>query len=206
MNNKKIEWGMEAIQLGSEIADVTKDLGVPGLGLIGKFSQVFYDKYLHLRFSKFCSDCDLNEELLKKIQSNEDYSNCLYSILETVRRTHSKLGLTALAIIYRENWNDSKTLISAARAFAEISDETINAFIELYESIPKDKNYIELKEIVNGKQLFHHLYNEAVELINRNFFIQTAYTSMNANMPIQGMKWEHTEKYYKYCCRAKEFV
>ncbi len=206
MGNEKIEWGMEAVLLGSEIADVTKDIGIPGIGLIGKFAQTFYNKYLITRFGNFCKNAKIDYDLIKKIQNNENYSNCFYSVLETVRKTHSKLGLTAIALIYKDYWNNDEVLIPAMRSFSEISDRTILSFIELYESIPEDKNYIELSEIENGEKVFHHLYQDAVELINRNIFLQSAYTSINANMPIQGMKWGHTDLYYKYCINAKKYV
>jgi hypothetical protein len=206
MENKKIEWGMEAVQLGSEVANLASGVGIPGIGLIGKFAQGFYNRYMISRFDNFCNNVEIDEELIQKIQDNENYSNCFYSVLETVRKTHSKLGLTALALLYKDHWDNAKILTPAMRSFSEISDEIILAFISLYESIPEDKNYLELSETDGKEKVFHHLYEEAVELIGRGFFVQSAYSSMHANMPIQGMKFDHTDLYYRYCVRAKEFV
>ncbi len=206
MENDKINWGIEAIQLANEFAGMAKDVGIPGIGLVGRFTQHFYSKYLVSRFSKFTEDANVDEKLLHKIIENENYSNCFYSILETVRRTHSKLGLMVLALMYKDFWNNDEIIIPAMRSFAEISDKTINTFIELYESIPDEKNYLELYKIIDGGKVFHTKYDEAVELINRNIFIQSSYSGMAANMPIQGMKWDSTEMYYKYCKEAKKYV
>jgi len=204
MENDKISWGMEAIQLTNELAGMAKDVGVPGVGLLGRFTQHFYSKYLLSRFDKFIKDANVNEELLEKVIKNENYSNCFYSVLETVRRTHSKLGLIVLALIYKDYWNNDDIIVPAMSSFAEISDSTIDTFIELYESIPEDKNYLELHLIIDGNKVFHDKYKEAVELINRNIFIQSSYSGIAANMPIQGMKWDNTVMYYKYCKDAKK--
>jgi hypothetical protein len=202
MQDEKIEWGKEVVQFASEVSDAAKDAGIPGIGLIGKFAQTFYAKRMKSRFEDFCKNAEIDEDLINRVQDDEGYSNCLYSALETVRRTHSKIGLTALALLYKDYWNNEKILIPAMRAFAEISDQTILAFIELYESIPEGKDYIILSEVKDGETVFHHSYPEAVELINRNVFMQSAYTSMHANMPIQGTRFDHTDLYYKYCVEA----
>lgn len=206
MQNEKIEWGEEIAKLASEVSDVAGGTGVPGLSLIGKFAQRFYNRHLIKRFSNFCNNAEIDEELIEKIQKNENYSNCFYSVLETVRRTHSNLGLTTLALLYKDYWNDEKIIIPAMRSFSEISDQVLLAFIELYELIPEDKDYVDLYEVKDGKKVFHHLYQEAVELINRNIFLQSAYASMHENAPIQGTKWEHTDLYYEYCIAARKFV
>lgn len=97
MSNKKIEWGKEIAQTGSEIADAAKDVGIPGIGLLARFAQKLYDKYLQGRFERFIADAEVDDDFLDKITSDENYSNCFYAILETVRQTHSRLGLIALA-------------------------------------------------------------------------------------------------------------
>ncbi|MOA49672.1 hypothetical protein D3C78_1725760 [compost metagenome] len=57
----------------------------------------------------------------------------------------------------------------------------------------------------DGGGEFHGLYNEAVELISRNFFVMSGgRNGMYANGPVQGMKWAHTESYYNYCKLAVE--
>lgn len=206
MENKKIEWGMEALQLANEIADATKDVGIPGIGIIGKFAQVFYNKHLVARFGNFCKNAKVDEDLISKIQNDENYSNCFYSVLETVRKTHSKIGLTVLALIYKDYWNNSEIIIPAMRSFSGISDNTILSFIELYESIPEEKNYIFLMEGEGESKIFHHLYRDAVELINRNIFLQSSSMQAYDNAPIQGMKWDHTDLYYKYCIEAKKYI
>ena len=206
MQNNKIEWGKEIAQFASEVSDTAQDIGIPGISLIGKFAQAFYAKHMKKRFEEFCKNSEIDEDLIQKIQNDENYSNCFYSVLETVRRTHSKIGLIVLALLYKDYWNDENILIPAMRSFAEISDNTINAFIELYESIPDGKDYILLSETKDGENVFHHLYSEAVELINRNIFLQSAYTAMHANMPIQGTRFDHTDLYYKYCVKAKKRV
>ncbi|NES99659.1 MAG: hypothetical protein F6K61_03615 [Sphaerospermopsis sp. SIO1G1] len=206
MQNKKIEWGMEIVQLTGEFADATGGNGIPGIGLIGKFAQVFYNHHLMKRFSDFCQNAEIDEELIEQIQEQENYSNYFYSVLETVRRTHSKLGLTSIALLYKDYWNNEKVLIPAMRSFSEISDQVLLAFIELYESIPNDKDYLVLNEIKDGEPIFHHLYPEGVELIIRNIFLQSSHAAMHNNGPIQGTKWEHTDLYYKYCIKAIKFV
>lgn len=193
-------------ELAQYLNELAKDSGVPGIGLVGHFCHVFFDKYLESRFKKFLEDAAVDEAFLCKILRNEDFSNCLYSSLETVRRTHSKLGLAVLALIYRDYWNKPDFLISAMRAFAEISDNTIRKFIELYESIPEDEGFLKLLINKNGEKFFHDNYNEAVELINRNIFVQSAYAAMGENYPIQGMIWNHTKEYYKYCKEAVAVV
>ncbi len=206
MENKKIEWGMEAVQLANEIADTTKDIGIPGIGIIGKFAQKFYNNYLVARFSNFCKNAQIDEDLISKIQNDENYSNCFYSVLETVRKTHSKIGLTVLALIYKDFWNNSEIIIPAMRSFSEISDSTILSFVELYESIPVDEDCIFLLVGEGDNKVFHHLYKDAVELINRNIFLQSAGMQPYGNAPIQGMKWEHTDLYYKYCIKANKYI
>lgn len=206
MTNKYLEWGKEIAQTGSEVSDLASDIGVPGIGLIAKFAEHFYNKQLQKRFVTFISNAEVDEDLLTKISSDETYSNCFYAILETVRQTHSKIGLVALALIYKDHWDDEQYLIAAMRAFSQVSDATINAFICLYEEMPEDKNYLILKVQKDNEGKFHEFYNEAVELIQRNFFVLSAGTGMLANGPIQGMKWFHTESYYKYCKSAKAHI
>jgi len=202
MNHKIIEWGKEIVQAGSDIADLTK-VTIPGIGLLARFVQHFYNKHLQNRFEAFVAGAELDTEFIDKIMSNETYSNCFYAILETVRQTHSKIGLAALAHIYRDHWNDEPFLISAAQSFSQISDQTIDAFIMLYESIPSNINYLALNAQREDGGHFHEHYNEAVELIRRNFFVMSSGVMMSANGPAQGMKWEHTDSYYEYCKTAK---
>lgn len=204
MDKKKlIEMSKECLQYANELA---KDSGVPGIGLVGYFSQHFFDVYLRSRFQEFIDVAGVDVDFLNKIVDDENCSNCLYSALETVRRTHSKIGLAVLALIYKDHWNDSDFLIPAVRSFAEISDNTIETFVKLYDSIPEEDGFLELTVRKDGERLFHPDYNEAVELINRNIFVQTSYTGMAQNMPIQGMIWNHTKEYYRYCKDAIAFV
>ncbi|MBA2547681.1 MAG: hypothetical protein H0V16_04375 [Burkholderiaceae bacterium] len=206
MNDKKIEWGKEIVQAGSDVADLAKDVGVPGIGLLAKFAQRFHDKHLQKRFAKFLADAEVDEEMIDKILANEDYSNYFYAALETVRQTHSKVGLVALALIYKDHWNKEAYLLAAMRAFSQIDDRTLDAFISLYESIPSDQNHLVLRTQKNDEAHFHELYNEAVELIGRNFFVMSTGAGMHANGPVQGMKWDHTDSYYNYCQAAKTRV
>ncbi len=206
MNDKKIEWGKEIVQAGSDVADLAKDVGVPGIGLLAKFAQRFHDKHLQKRFAKFLADAEVDEEMIDKILANEDYSNYFYAALETVRQTHSKVGLVALALIYKDHWNKEAYLLAAMRAFSQIDDRTLDAFISLYESIPSDQNHLVLRTQKNDEAHFHELYNEAVELIGRNFFVMSTGAGVHANGPVQGMKWDHTDSYYNYCQAAKTRV
>ena len=203
MQDKKIEWGKEIIQASSDVASLSKDVGIPGIGLLAKFAQHFYDKHLQKRFAIFLSSAEVDGDLIHRITENEDYSNYFYAALETVRQTHSKIGVIALALIYKDHWNDAVYLIGALRAFSQVSDKTLDAFITLYESILPDKNYIVLQTQIGGETHFHDLYNEGVELIGRNFFVMSTGASMVANGPVQGMKWDHTDSYYDYCKAAK---
>lgn len=202
-NSDRIEWGKEILQAGSDIAEIGKDAGIPGIGLLARFTQTFYNSHLEKRFEKFISDAELDAEMIEKISNDETYSNCFYSILECIRQTHSKTGVIAVALIYKEHWKDEPYLIAANRSFSQISDKTIDAFIALYESMPEEQDYLELTIKKDGESQFHNLYNEAVELISRNFFVGSIGASMVANGPMQGMKWEHTDSYYHYCKRAK---
>ena len=202
VQDKKIEWGKEIVQAGSDVADLSKDVGIPGIGLLAKFVQRFYDKHLQKRFEKFLSDAEVDEEMIDKISADENYSNYLYAALETVRQTHSKIGVVALALIYKDHWNDEAYLIAATRAFSQVSDRTIGAFMSLYESIPPDQNHLVLRTLKNDEAHFHELYNEAVELISRNFFVISSGAGIHANGPAQGMKWDHTDSYYGYCKAA----
>lgn len=204
--SEKIEWGKEIAQAGSDISEIGRDVGIPGVGLLARFAQTFYDSHLQGRFEKFISDAEIDEQMIKKISADETYSNCFYSILESVRQTHSKVGIVALALIYKENWDNEAYLIAASRSFTQITDTVIIAFIELYESMPADKNYLELVVQKDGDQQFHSLYREAVELISRNFFVSSIGASMVANGPMQGMKCDHTESYYNYCKKAKDRI
>ena len=89
MDKKKlIEISTECFQYANELA---KDSGVPGIGLVGYFSQHFFDIYLRSRFQEFVDAVGIDVEFLNKVVEDENYSNCLYSALETVRRTHSKI-------------------------------------------------------------------------------------------------------------------
>jgi len=202
MPDKKIEWGKEIIQAGSDVASLAKDVGIPGVGLLARFAQHFYDKHLQKRFEKFLSDTGIDDEFLSRVLEDETYSNCFYGILETVRQTHSKVALVALALIYKDHWNDEPYLIAAMQAFSQMSDRTINAFVLLYESIPPEQNYLSLSVKKGEERHFHDLYNEGVELIHRNFFVMSSGAAMHANGPVQGMKWDHTDSYYVYCKSA----
>jgi len=203
VQDKKIEWGKEIIQAGSDVASLANDSGIPGIGLLAKFVQVFYDKHLQKRFEKFLSDSEIDGEMMHRICEDENYSNYLYAALETIRQTHSKVGIIALALIYKDHWDDGAYLMAATRAFSQISDKTIDAFISLHESIPTDRNYLVLKVQKDGEGHFHDLYNEAVELISRNFFVLSTSSVVHANGPVQGMKWNHTDSFYEYCQAAK---
>jgi hypothetical protein len=88
----------------------------------------------------------------------------------------------------------------------QISDKTIEAFLDLYDAIPEKHDYLTLGVQKNGEGHFHDLYNEAVELIRRNFFVMSSGAGMYNNGPVQGMKWEHTDSYYGYCKAAKNLV
>lgn len=215
MENKKIEWTKEVAQLASEIADVTKDIGIPGVGIIGKFAQEFYSRHLISRFNDFCKNAEIDEELIHKIQSNEDYSNCFYSVLETVRKTHSKLGLIVLALIYKDHWDNSEIIFQAIHSFSEISDNTIMAFIELYESIPEgypefymvlDKNNDPTHLDSNQLKKFDRQYQYAVELINRTIFLEAPILEVHSIKALKGLKIEYTDLYYKYCVEAKNYI
>ena len=206
MNSNSIEWGKEIVQFGSDIAGLTKDVGIPGVGLLARFGQHFYEKHLQQRFEKFVSDAEIDQELLSKIISDETYSNCFYAVLEAVRQTHSKIGLVALALIYHDYWNNEAFLIGAMYSFSQISDQSIEAFIALYESIPADQDYLDLCVHKDGERYFSDLYNEAIELIRRNFLAMTAGTMVAANYPIQGMKYSLSKVYYEYCQKAKARV
>lgn len=206
MSNKRIEWGKEIAQAGNDVAELAKDAGVPGIGLLATFAQHFYEQHLQKRFSKFLSDAEVDQEMIGKILADENYANHFYAALETVRQTHSKIGVAALALIYKDHWNDEVYLIAATRAFSQVSDRTLEAFLSLYESIQPDKNYLELRIRKGDEDYFHDLYNEGVELIGRNFFVLSSGASMVANGPIQGMKWAHTDSYYQYCRAAKAHV
>jgi len=203
VQDKKIEWGKEIVQAGSDVGSLANNAGIPGIGLLARFAQVFYDKHLQKRFERFLSDAEIDDELIHRICENENYSSYLYAALETVRQTHSKVGIIALALIYKDHWDDGVYLMVATRAFSQISDKTIDAFITLYESIPTDQNYLVLKIQKDDEGHFHELYNEAVELISRNFFVLSTSSVMHANGPVQGMKWDHTDSFYKYCQAAK---
>lgn len=201
----------EIIDVSAELAqyanELAKDSGVPGIGLVGHFCHVFFDKYLESRFKRFLEQASVDEAFLLKIIKNEDYSNCLYSSLETIRRTHSKLGLTALALIYKDYWDKPDFLITAMRAFAEISDKTIRTFIDLYESVsPKDDGVLDLFHAKEIDGDYYSGYKEGVELINRNFFLQTTCMRVGGNNPIQGTVWKNTKIYYEYCKQAVAIV
>lgn len=206
MMHRKIEWGKEIAETGSQIAGLAQDVGVPGIGVLAKFANNFYDKHLQKRFEKFITDSDVDEVFLEKILHNESHSNCFYAILESVRQTHSKIGVIALALIYKEHWDEPDYLIQAIRSFSQVSDRTINAFIVLYESLSEDMPYLTLTVQKEDGACFHELYNEAVELIARNFFVLSASAAVHANGPVQGMKWNHTETYYLYCKRAQSMA
>lgn len=199
---KTVDQGKETVQAISDVVD----LGIPGLGLVGKIINGTYQRHLKKRFESFIEKAELDAELLEKIESNEDYSSFLYSTLETVRSTHSKIGLIVLALIYRDHWDDSDYLISALQAFNQIHDKTIRAFITLYDGLDAKSTHLELA-VGNGENReFHPLYNEAVELIRRNIFVMSEGGAriFSANGPIQGMKWDHTDSYYEYCFKAEK--
>lgn len=215
MENKKIEWTKEVVQLANEIADVSKDIGIPGVGIVGKFAQDFYNRYLISRFNDFCKNAEIDEDLLLKIQSNENYSNCFYSVLETVRKTHSKIGLIVLALIYKDHWENSEIIIQTMRSFSEISDNAIIAFIELYESIPEgypdfymvlDKNNDPSHLDSNQLEKFDRQYQYAVELINRTIFLEAPILEVHSIKALRGLKIEYTDLYYQYCIEAKKYV
>lgn len=198
--NKTIGWAVELATFGCDISCGS----ATGVSLLGKFSQTFYNTYLEKRFETFCHTAEINEELIRKVSENEEYSNCFYASLETIRQTHSQLGIKALALIYKDYWNNPDFLIPAMRSFNQVSNVTLMVFIDLYEHIDKKTNCLNLTIIEGQKKQFHKKYNEAVELIHRNFFVQSVSASMHANAPMQGMKMPHTDEYYKYCILAKK--
>jgi hypothetical protein len=105
------------------------------------------------------SEAEVVQELIDKILSEESYSNCFYAVLEMVRKTHSKIGTCELALIYRDHWNDERYLIGAMQSFSQISDKTIEAFLDLYDEIPAEQDYLTLMVQKNREGHFHDLYN-----------------------------------------------
>ena len=206
MDMNKDEIIDSSTEFAQYVNELAKDSGVPGVSLVGHFCHFLFDRYLESRFKAFLEGASVDEAFLRKIVNNEDYLNCLYSSLETVRRTHSKLGLTALALIYKDYWDNPDFLISAMRAFAEISDNTIRAFIELYESVAPNDGVLDLFDKKTKDADFYSGYKEGVELINRHFFLQTTCARLGKNNPIQGTVWKSTEIYYKYCKEALVIV
>lgn len=95
--------------------------------------------------------------MIDKILADENYVDHFYGALETVCQTHSKIGVAALALIYKVHWNDEFYLIAATRAFSQVSDRTLEAFLYLYESIQPNKNYLELRIRKGDGNLFHDL-------------------------------------------------
>lgn len=159
MSNKRIEWGQELISSANELSEA----GVPGIGLLGKFAQSFCDRRLKKRFEKFLEEAHVDNDFIEEILANEEYSDCLYGTLETVRRTHLKLGLSALARIYHQYWKDPRKIIPATRALAEISDAVVLAFVRLYREIEPPKGFLVLYYAKGEERYFHEDYAEAVD-------------------------------------------
>jgi hypothetical protein len=76
MNSNSIEWGKEIVQAGSNITEIAKDVGIPGVGSPACFSQNFYEKHLQQRFEKFLSYAEIDQESVDNIMSDEACSNC----------------------------------------------------------------------------------------------------------------------------------
>ena len=131
--------------------------------------------------------------------------NYFYSALETIRRTHSKLGSMAMALLYKDYWNNAGVLIHAMRSFAEVSDDVLYSFVEMYESIPVGKKAVELYRGDGGKY-FKEKYPIFVELIQRGFFVQFTSSRLGSANPLEGEKWERSDLYYKYCKSAIERI
>ncbi len=199
--SKAIKQGMDTVKAICEITGHN----IPGLDMLAQFMQEHNNNYLCEKLRKFCATAELDPEFIVEVVKNEDQASCLFAAIDTTLHSHSKLGLIALALIYKNHWNNPDFLIPATTAFYKVSNVTLIAFIELYEGIDQDKGYLELLVKVDGVRQFHPKYNEAVELIRRNFFVQTICASNYENAPMQGMKWDHTEKYYDYCVLAKSY-
>lgn len=204
MKKDKFEKSLKALEASSEVAEAVAGLGIPVVGTLVGFAKLFYDNFLQKRFVKFLAEAEVDQNFIEQICNKEKYATCFYAALETVRHTHSKIGVSALALIYHDHWDDESFLISAVESFSRISDKAIDAFITLYEELPADRHYLDLIVLEGEERLFHPLYNEAVELIRRNFFVMTrASGGMTPNGPIQGMAGDHTKSYYDYCVAAK---
>ncbi|UST52943.1 hypothetical protein NF681_11370 [Comamonadaceae bacterium OTU4NAUVB1] len=203
MSSKKIEIGREITEGVSEVLQAAGEAGIPGIGLVARVARTYYDRHLQKKFHTFLSDAEIDQDMINKIVADENYSNHLYAALEAIRQTHSKIGVAAIALIYKDHWKDNDYLLAATRAFSQVSDKTLNAFLTLYESIRGDMTHLELSTWIDGEGHFHDLYNEAVELIGRNFFMMSTGASMHSNGPVQAMKWTHTSSYYEYCIAAK---
>jgi hypothetical protein len=203
MSKTKNDIAKEFIQAGNDIAGLAADVGIPGIGLVTKITEIFYEKHLSKRFENFIKNSEIDIDIISKIQNDDDHMNRLYAVLETVRQTHSKIGLTALALIYRDHWNNEDYIIGALQSFSQISDKVINAFMVIYDAIPPEQDFLDLLNYSIDGTEFNDLYNEAVELIRRNFFVMsTGPGGVYMNGPIQGMKWKHTASYYEYCKSA----
>jgi hypothetical protein len=93
-----LETVKDAIQGVAEVASV------PGSGLVVLGAQQVFDAILRKRFDAFLRNANVDQHMLDTIASDETHSTHLYAALETVRQTHSKLGLIALALMYRDHW------------------------------------------------------------------------------------------------------
>lgn len=201
MTSEKKEYVMEVLKTSAEVA------GIPGAGLVEKLINTSLQKLIKKRLSDFINKADIDEKFIEKVLENEEYSNCLYAAFETVRQTHSKIGLVAIALIYKDHWKDDNGyLIAAMRAFSQISDKTIYAFVSLYDGITEDESLELVVDRSSEGASFHPLYEEAVELIQRNFFIMASAMEPFKSAPIKGRKWDNTESYYRYCKEAIEIA
>lgn len=77
VSNKKIELVKEIVQAGSDVAELATDAGVPGIGLMVIFVQGFYERHLQKRFAKFLSDAKVDQAMIDKILSDENYASML---------------------------------------------------------------------------------------------------------------------------------
>lgn len=195
---------IERITVLAETLNEAKEYGVPGISLASFISKEFYSIYLEKRFNDFIKNAEIDHSFILKICNNDSYFDCFFATLETIRQTHSKLGLIALALVYKDHPVDEEYLINALHAFSQISDKTINSFITLYEEIPDGQDYLVLHKKEGDDLVFHTLYSDAVELIRRNFFVLSGGASHYANGPVKGMRWTHTKSYYDYCKQAIE--
>lgn len=125
--------------LNKNLSSITTDelLGIalddlPFIRSVKKICEAGYRHHLEEKVDMFLVNAISDENFVDSLEINQNLKNILFEALEAVRRTHSKIAVLTIALIFKAYHSKPDFLVPALRDFAELDDLTLKFFHKLY--------------------------------------------------------------------------